>query len=346
MSTQTVEQATLPSGFTAGPLTDEYEPGAVELINLAYRRMNGGGSFTTLEEMRMDWRSEDFNRATDTQIVLGPGEMVVGYIDNWSINALHVRQYSMGHTHPGYQGRGIGRYLMGWATERACQKAALAPDGARVVLHQSINNDNQAAYELLTANGWTVARQSYRMEIEFDQAPDQPQIPEGILIRPMAAGTAKEEARAALQANYEAFADHWGFVEEPFEEYYKRWYYYLENDPNTVPEFWFLALDGQEVAGVALCNPQVNEDPDMSWVWQLSVRRPWRKCGLGLALLRYSFGAFYRIGRKRAALGVDADSLTGATRLYEKAGMQVKRINNTYEYEVRPGTDLMKKEIT
>jgi mycothiol synthase len=307
--------------------------------------MNGGGNFTTMEEMRMDWRSEDFNRATDTQIVLSPDGIVVGYIDDWDINALHVRQYSMGHTHPDFQSLGIGRYLMQWSIERARQKALLAPDGARVVLHQSINNDNRTAYELLTANGWSLARQSYRMQIEFDQAPEQPVVPAGILIRPMLANKTKEEARAALQANYEAFADHWGFVEEPFEEYFKRWYYYLENDPNTVPEFWFLAMDGDEIAGVSLCNPQTNEDPDMSWVWQLSVRRPWRKCGLGLALLRYSFNEFYRIGRKRAALGVDAESLTGATRLYEKAGMHVQRINNTYEYEIRPGNDLMKKEI-
>jgi mycothiol synthase len=331
----------LPEDFHAGPLTDEYERGAVDLLNLSYRHTNSGGDFTTFEEMLMEWRSEDFNRETDSQVVVSPDGRVAGYIDVWDINALHVRQFSMGHTHPDYPGRGIGRYLMQWSIERARQKAALAPEGARVVLHQSINNNNRAAYDLLTTNGWSLARQSYRMQIEFDQPPEAPAIPAGIHIRPIV----KEEARAALQANYEAFADHWGFVEEPFEEYYKRWYYYLENDPNTVPEFWFLAMDGEAVAGVALCNPQTNEDPDLGWVWQLSVRRPWRKCGLGLALLRYSFNEFYRIGRKRAALGVDAESLTGATRLYEKAGMHVQRINNTYEYEIRPGTDLMKKEI-
>ena len=39
-------------------------------------------------------------------------------------------------------------------------------------------------------------------------------------------------------------------------------------------------------------------------------------------------------------LGVDAQSLTGATRLYEKAGMHVDRQYANYEKELRPGEDL------
>jgi len=39
-------------------------------------------------------------------------------------------------------------------------------------------------------------------------------------------------------------------------------------------------------------------------------------------------------------LGVDAQSLTGATRLYEKAGIRVERQYDVYEKELRPGKDL------
>jgi len=75
------------------------------------------------------------------------------------------------------------------------------------------------------------------------------------------------------------------------------------------------------------------------------VRRPWRRKGLGLALLLHSFGEFYRRGRRRVGLGVDAQSLTGATRLYEKAGMRVARVYNTYEKELRPGVDLSTQSV-
>jgi hypothetical protein len=41
----------------------------------------------------------------------------------------------------------------------------------------------------------------------------------------------------------------------------------------------------------------------------------------------------------RIGLGVDADSLTGATRLYEKAGMRVERRYELWEKELRPGIE-------
>lgn len=78
----------------------------------------------------------------------------------------------------------------------------------------------------------------------------------------------------------------------------------------------------------------------MGWVDQLGVRRPWRRSGLGLALLHHTFGEFYRRGFTRVALGVDASSLTGATRLYERAGMYVARKYLTLEKELRPGVEL------
>jgi mycothiol synthase len=42
---------------------------------------------------------------------------------------------------------------------------------------------------------------------------------------------------------------------------------------------------------------------------------------------------------------VDAQSLTGATRLYEKAGMYVQRQYATYEKELRPGEDLSTQSV-
>jgi len=57
-------------------------------------------------------------------------------------------------------------------------------------------------------------------------------------------------------------------------------------------------------------------------------------------LLKHAFAAFYANGSKRAGLGVDADSLTGALRLYEHAGMHVSRQFNQYEKELRPGREL------
>jgi len=44
-------------------------------------------------------------------------------------------------------------------------------------------------------------------------------------------------------------------------------------------------------------------------------------------------------------LGVDAGSLTGATRLYERAGMRPIRQFDTYELELRPGRDISLQKL-
>jgi mycothiol synthase len=51
------------------------------------------------------------------------------------------------------------------------------------------------------------------------------------------------------------------------------------------------------------------------------TRRPWRKLGVGAALLRDAFGRFWERGERSVGLGVDAANDTGAFRLYERAGM-------------------------
>jgi ribosomal protein S18 acetylase RimI-like enzyme len=102
------------------------------------------------------------------------------------------------------------------------------------------------------------------------------------------------------------------------------------------PSLWFIAMAGDEVAGVSLCGYYL----DGGIVNTLGVRRPWRHLGLGMALLRHSFGEFYRRGIHTVGLGVDSQSLTGATRLYERAGMHILLSYDHYEKELRAGIDL------
>ncbi len=56
------------------------------------------------------------------------------------------------------------------------------------------------------------------------------------------------------------------------------------------------------------------------YVSEVSVRRPWRRRGLARALLAGSLVAAREAGFTSASLGVDTDSPTGATALYESLG--------------------------
>jgi hypothetical protein len=61
-----------------------------------------------------------------------------------------------------------------------------------------------------------------------------------------------------------------------------------------------------------------------------------------VALLHQAFTELYDRGKHRVGLGVDAESITGATKLYEKVGMRSDPVREVtiFEKEIRPGVDL------
>jgi ribosomal protein S18 acetylase RimI-like enzyme len=49
---------------------------------------------------------------------------------------------------------------------------------------------------------------------------------------------------------------------------------------------------------------------------------------------------FYERGKSKVDLGVDAENLTGAMRLYQEAGMRIHHQYDLYEKEIRPGEEI------
>ncbi len=122
---------------------------------------------------------------------------------------------------------------------------------------------------------------------------------------------------------------------------FEEWKHWMLDREGFDPTLFFLAFDGQQLAGCSLCSYELGD----GWVNTLAVLRPWRKQGLGMALLLHSFGEFYRRGKRRVGLGVDSQNLTGATRLYQRAGMHVSREYISYEKELRAGIELSTQAI-
>jgi ribosomal protein S18 acetylase RimI-like enzyme len=97
------------------------------------------------------------------------------------------------------------------------------------------------------------------------------------------------------------------------------------------PTLWFLATASDEIAGVALCDFHMGNGK----VLWLGVRPAWRRFGVGMVLLKHSFAEFYRRGKTKVELRVDAENLTGAPRLYERAGMHITQRFDIYSKELR-----------
>jgi ribosomal protein S18 acetylase RimI-like enzyme len=230
---------------------------------------------------------------------------------------------------------------MDWAEDRARVALERAPADARIVLEAGTTSTHLPTTELLGERGFVAVRHSLSMARELDDRLPAPVWPAGITVRTMRPG----DELAVYRAENEAFRDHWGHIEAPEAEGYPIWRHRALEDPAHDPSLWFLALDGDQIAGMALCDAFQIGDPDMGWVNTLGVRRPWRRQGLAEALLYHSFAELRRRGRTRVGLGVDASSLTGATRLYEKAGMHAIRDFVHFEKELRAGVDLATQTI-
>ncbi len=315
--------------------------GAFELFDTCAHHMIGKPE-VTLSHVRSEWTSPGFDLENSVKVVDAPDDKIVGYIEVWDVDDPPVSIWVWGRVHPDYEDLGIGTMLMDWAEGRARQSIARAPEGTRVVMHSGTFSNYEPAQELLSDLEMALERHFLTMSIELPDELDTPMWPEGIELRSM---KGEEEARSVIHAVREAFKDHWGYVETPFEQEFEQWQHYISNDEKFDPSVWFLAMDGEEIAGMALCQTVSDEDPDMGWVSVLGVLRPWRRQGLGLALLLHSFSILKNHGRSRVGLGVDASSLTGATALYEKAGMHCIRQFDTYEKELRPGRDLAKRTL-
>ena len=206
--------------------------------------------------------------------------------------------------------------LVTWLDERAARgrlRVWTAADDSRIV-------------SAFTGLGFEPVRHSYRMEIDLSDESRVPEWPQGIAVR-----TVRE---AEHQLVYEAVIEIWQDTNDPMDETFEEWAHWHIDPARYDPTLWFLAYAGDELAGFSLCR-QDPVDPHAGYVGMLGVRRSWRRQGLGEALLVHSFAEFHRRGYTRGTLGVDASSVTGATRLYERAGMKVYRDTVFLERPVR-----------
>jgi ribosomal protein S18 acetylase RimI-like enzyme len=163
------------------------------------------------------------------------------------------------------------------------------------------------------------------MQVELDGPPAAAEELPGILLRSFDPET-DDESRV-YDAHMESFADHWGFRRLPMEE----WRTYMFEGPQTDPSLWKLAEEDGDLAGFSINSWHASGDPAFGHVNVLGVRSPWRRRGIGLALLGSSFAEFRSRGATRVDLGVDTENTTGAVGLYERAGMSVSRRDDTYE---------------
>ena len=258
-----------------------------------------GPSTFSQADLEAEWSEIDPER--DARVVRD-GDQVVGYAavrergELWRVE---------GYVHPDAQGRGIGRLIATGLEEQAVR------GGARRVQNNALEADS-AARVLLESLGYSAVRIFREMRIELDAPPPEPEWPDGLRVVPFDPDRDAREFHAALQ---EAFADHWDWTPRDFESWSK---VHLRGE-RFDPALWCVVRAGNEIAAGTIC---MGDTYGGGFVAELFTRRPWRRQGVGAALLADALRRFWERGERSIGLGVDAASDTGAFRLYERAGMK------------------------
>ena len=333
----------LPEGFTVRGARMEDVESALALFNRWSHAVIGRDEITDVQAIRNEWVSPGFDLAEDICLVFAPNGDMAGYTEVWTTSKPPVHPWIWGRVDPNYEDLGIGTWMLHWAEQRALRVLENIPEDLRFAPRVGTYREAEKSKQLFEFMGYRHLRSSYHMLISMDAPVPEPVWPEGITLRTYNPET---DAQAVYRADTEAFRDHFGFVEPPFEECFKRFKHLVLEFEGFDPTLLFLAVDGDEIAGINLCRPHSFDDPEIGYVGTLGVRRPWRKRGIGLALLRHSFNEFYRRGTRKVSLDVDAQNLTGALRLYESAGMHIHQVKDQYEKELRPGKEISVESLS
>jgi len=286
----------------------------------------------TPEELKLEWQTPGFKVEKDCIVAVTADGRIVGY-EEFTNEFGHSKLRTDGYVHPGFTGLGIGTSMMRAMEERALRELDLAEPGVRVYIRGMLDGHDKDGRQIFEGEGYRLIRYSWRMQIELHDPPPAVSFPDGLELRPFVRG---EQDRAVWQAMNESFRDHWGTHDTPFDE----WQLHKFGRSDFDPTLWMVVWDGNQIAGISLNRHRMG----IGWIGNLGVRRPWRKRGLGYALLIHSFGEFYKRGTKTIGLGVDAQNPTGATRLYQKAGMHTASEFVMYEKELRPGREFEGRE--
>jgi mycothiol synthase len=297
--------------FETRPATDDDAASLSEFLN-ACTLVHQGISRSSPEDVVARLHRDGTDPSVDSFVVRDRGKFV-GFAHLWPDGPDEVKLFA--RTHPEARGRGIGSRLLSLCDHRAAQ---LLPAAPRTTTNWAADD---TAPELLRDHGYRPIRYFVKMEIDADAVPDgAPVWPPDIDCVRLSERT--DLASALYAAWLDAFADHWGGHAEREDGFWQE-----RRDSKLGSAFpfdatlWLLACDQGAVIGFCLCEIGSSEGELVGRVSEVGVVRSHRGAGIGYALLRSGFRELRSRGAVRIVLDVDAENVTSALRLYEKAGM-------------------------
>ena len=290
----------------------------VELIN-AVAASDGTDDGTSINELRGDLRAPQMDAQRDARLWFTPDGSLVGVSVLWRpASGDPLDAFVPITVHPAYREQGIDDRIVDWAAAR--MRFLSAERGVRARLLSGAREDQPAKLATLERLGFERAREFVRMRRALDIPIPEPVLPDGFVLRRLAGA---DEVPAWVELYNLSFVDHFNHHELTVAN---RLHWLTEAHYRAEQDLVAVAPDGTLAA---FCKCYIDSDENArngwnaGWISLLGTRRGYRNIGLGRAMLHAGLRQLKHDGVDTALLGVDADSPTGATRLYQAAGFEV-----------------------
>ncbi|MET0966328.1 MAG: GNAT family N-acetyltransferase [Nakamurella sp.] len=217
---------------------------------------------------------------------------------------------------PGEHFIGIGRRIMAHLEARATDIRDADAPGLPGELKIWVEETRPTTAELVRQLGYETWRYFFRMRRDLTEPVPTTAGLAGLLIRQYR----PEDDDAFLEVSNASFGDHWGST--PMDR--ERWRAEFADSPSFRPELSYLALvDGDVVSFVLTSEFEADTEHrgySTGYIARVGSLASVRGRGIASALLVRTLQALAQAGYRYAELGVDADSPTGAGRIYQRAG--------------------------
>lgn len=309
----------LPAGFSAAPaMADDLATVAALMADVD--RADYGETVFGEEFLRGEWDRPRFDMTTDTLLVRDGGGNAVAFAQAFDEDVPEVVE-GLGIVHPDHRGLGLGTALVEAQEARGLWQAGRI--GGEVRLRTAVATPDRAGTGLLELRGFQAVRSFFHMETALQSAQDPPSAPPGVDVRPY---EPQQDDMILHRVVMDSFRGQWGQHDLSFDQWRDALPGWMD------PGLTFLATAEKEVVGCVIGS---DLDGD-GWVSELAVLPAARGLGIGTFLLRVAFAEFARRGFRRVLLNVDAENEAGAVRVYQRAGMHVRRQWDLYEKAIEP----------
>jgi ribosomal protein S18 acetylase RimI-like enzyme len=315
-----VATTALPEGWTTRRPTLDDVSGILAVVHASDIAAIGEPDFTA-DEVREMLTDPHTDMSRDSWVALDAAGAIVGWTFPHNVTGGD-RDFLEVFVDPA-RGRPAMGPLLALILDRMSGRAAELGHGRYEVRAGAVPTE-QPYIDALTEAGFVFLKQHARMRMPLDGVPHTaPEPPAGVTVRPVR-GDDEADLRALHAVIEEAFRD-----TDHFSVDYPTWRAQVANEPSVSFDEWFVAeVDGRVVGSLQSSDAGVEDNE--GWVKRLAVLRPYRKRGLGEALLRRAFAVYAEKGRKHAGLGVDLENPTEAVRLYLSVGMTPMYRANVY----------------